>query len=239
MVPHSKNGGKAMSVQLMTTELVRILKDAQLFAHGDNMIPIINAVHLELRGEELIAVGTDRFMLGASKTEVDEATGPFVAALPLRQVKTIIQMAGACKQAFSKVALDVNDDKIRVAFSSGETLMLPAELEAGAHVAWLKLLESAEDSPPSKAMDLNPQLLARFARVSANRATRMRLHFFGYAKPIRVSIGEAFVGMVMPVRMPDDVSMDWAAPEWVKPPAIEPKKVAPKSRAKRAAKAAS
>lgn len=230
-----------MSVQLMTNELVRVLKDATLFAHGDNNIPIINAVHLELRGEELIAVGTDRFVLGASKTEVEEdSAGPFVAALSLRQVKTIVQLAGSCKQAFSKVALDATDKEIRVAFTSGETLTIPAELETGAHRNWLKLLESTPDNDPSKAMDLNPQLLAKFARVSGGRSARMRLHFFGYAKPIRVSIGDGFVGLVMPVRMPDDVSMEWTTPEWAKnpEPQPEPKKAAPKQRAKRAPKVA-
>lgn len=218
-----------MSIQLMTNELVRILKEASLFASTNDTIPVINAVHLEARDQELIAVATDRFVLGASKTEIDENTGPFVAALPLRQVKTIVQLAGGGRQAFSKVTLDANDKQIRVAFSSGETLTLANELEAGAHRAWVKLLKSSTDDEPSKAMDLNPQLLAKFARVSG--ATRMRLHFFGYVKPIRVTIGDSFVGLVMPVRMPDDVSMDWSVPEWTDPP--EPKKLPAKPRARK------
>ncbi|WP_198344338.1 beta clamp domain-containing protein [Mycobacterium dioxanotrophicus] len=224
----------------MTTELVRILKEASLFASSATTIPIINAVHLEASGQELVAVGTDRFVLGASKTELDEATGGFAAALTLQQVKTIIQLAGACKQAFSKVALDADGKTIRVAFSSGETITLPAsEIESGVHRGWLTLLKSSPDSEPSKAMVLNPQFLAKFARVSG--ASRMRVHFFGHTRPIRVVIGDSFVGMVMPVRMADDDSMDWVVPEWVNPSPEkrEPKKaVARKPRAKRPSKAA-
>jgi len=221
-----------VSIQLMTNELVRILKDASLFASNNNTIPVINAVHLESRDQELIAVGTDRFVLGVSKTEVEESTGPFGVALPLRQVKTIIQLAAAGNQAFSKVALDANEKSVRVAFSSGETFTLPNDLEFGAHKKWIQLLESSPDDGPSKAMDLNPQLLAKFARVSGCSAARMRLHFSGHIRPIRVSIGDAFVGMVMPMRIPDDASMDWAVPEWVKPPVVE---VAPKPKRTRAA----
>ncbi len=221
-----------MTVQLMTNELVRILKEAALFAHAGREIPVINAVHVEARGRELVAVATDRFTLGASKTELDEP-GEFFAALSLRQVKTITQLAGAGRQCFSSVSIDADDKTVRVAFSSGETLTLPAEVERGAHTAWLKLLESVPDCEPSKAMDVNPQLVAKFARLQGSRASRMRMHFFGHAKPIRVAVGDSFVGLVMPVRMPDEVSMDWAPPEWLR----ESEKPKRKPRAKRSAKA--
>lgn len=220
-----------MSIKLQTNELVRILKEAALFASSSPDIPVINAVHVEARGGELVAVATDRFTLGASKTELDEP-GEFLAALSLRQVKTITQLAGSGKQCFSTVAIDADDKQVRVAFSSGETLTLPAEVERGAHTAWLKLLESAPDCDPSKAMDINPQLVAKFARLQGSRASRMRMHFFGHAKPIRVSVGDSFVGLVMPIRMPDEVSMDWSAPEWLREPA-KPARPARKPRAKK------
>ncbi|MEX3644492.1 hypothetical protein [Mycolicibacterium porcinum] len=220
-----------MTIQLQTNELVRILKEAALFANSSPDIPVINAVHVEARGGELVAVATDRFTLGASKTELDEP-GQLLAALSLRQVKTITQLAGAGKQCFSTVAIDADDKQVRVAFSSGETLTLPAEVERGAHTAWLKLLESAPDCDPSKAMDINPQLVAKFARLQGSRASRMRMHFFGHAKPIRVSVGDSFVGLVMPVRMPDEVSRDWAPPEWLREPEKKPTR---KPRAKKSA----
>ncbi|OBB49667.1 hypothetical protein [Mycolicibacterium fortuitum] len=216
-----------MTIKLQTNELVRVLKEAALFAHSSPDIPVINAVHVEARGGDLVAVATDRFVLGASKTELDEP-GQFLAVLPLRQVKTITQLAGAGKQCFSTVAIDADDKQVRVAFSSGETLTLPSEVERGAHRAWMGLLKSSASDEPSKAMDLNPQLVAKFARVSG--ATRMRMHFFGHAKPIRVSVGDSFVGLVMPVRMPDDVSMDWSVPEWTDPPELKKAPAKPRAR---------
>ncbi|AOT25802.1 DNA polymerase III sliding clamp [Mycobacterium phage Tortellini] len=223
-----------MTIKLQTNELVRILKEAALFAQTAPDIPVINAVHMEARGRELIAIGTDRFTLGASKTELDEP-GEFLAALSLRQVKTITQLAGSGKQCFSTVAVDADDKQVRVAFSSGETLTLPAEVERGPHTAWLKLLDSVPESGPSKAMDVNPQLLAKFARLQGSRASRMRLHFFGHTKPIKVSVGDSFVGLVMPIRMPDEVSMDWATPEWLREPEKPAPKPARKPRAKKPA----
>lgn len=220
-----------MTITLQTNELVRILKEAALFAHSSPDIPVVNAVHVEARGGQLVAVATDRFVLGASKTELDEP-GQFLAALSLRQVKTITQLAGAGKQCFSTVAIDSDDKQVKVAFSSGETLTLPAEVERGAHTAWLKLLDSVPDCEPSKAMDVNPQLVAKFARLQGARASRMRMHFFGHAKPIRVSVGDSFVGLVMPVRMPDEVSMDWTTPEWLREPQ-KPTSAARKPRAKK------
>lgn len=220
-----------MTITLQTNELVRILKEAALFAHGNPDIPVINAVHVEARGGDLVAVASDRFVLGASKTELDEP-GQFLAVLSLRQVKTITQLAGAGKQCFSTVAIDADDKQVRVAFSSGETLTLPAEVDRGAHTAWLKLLESVPDCEPSKAMVINPQLVAKFARLQGGRSSRMSMHFFGHAKPIRVTIGDSFVGLVMPVRMPDEASMDWSAPEWAREPE-KPTRAARKPRAKK------
>lgn len=223
-----------MTITLQTNELVRILKEAALFARTEPDIPVISAVHVEARGGNLVAVATDRFVLGASKTELDEP-GQFLAVLSLRQVKTITQLAGAGKQCFSTVAIDADDKQVRVAFSSGETLTLPAEVtERGAHTKWLELLESAPDSGPSKAMHINPQLLAKFARLQGGRSSRMSMHFFGHAKPIRVTVGDDFVGLVMPVRMPDEASMDWAAPEWAREPE-KPTRAARKPRAKKPA----
>ncbi|TGB37920.1 hypothetical protein [Mycolicibacterium peregrinum] len=218
-----------MTVQLMTNELIRILKDAQIFASLDSTLPSINAVHLEARPGELIAVSTDRFVLGVSKAPLDEGES-FEVALPLHQVKSIVQLASACKQAFSKAALKVEDKRFSIAFSSGETLTLPVEVEVGPHRAWMQLLSAVADEPPSKLMEINPQLLAKFARVSGAK-TRLRLGFFGPSKPIRASIGDDFVGLIMPVRIDLKETPEWTTPDWAKQAPEKPKR---KPRAKKA-----
>ncbi|OFB37937.1 hypothetical protein BA059_16700 [Mycolicibacterium sp. (ex Dasyatis americana)] len=204
-------------MKLMTSDLVRILKDASLFASSDNLLPIINAVHLTVRDGGLLAFATDRFILGASKAPVEEP-GDLEVALTLRQVKTVLQLANSFKQAFSTVALKVEAKKFHVAFTSGESLALPVELDDGPQLSWLTLLSTpAKDDSPAKAMDVNPQLLARFARVTGG-PRRMRLWFSGANKAMRVSIGDEFVGLIMPVRMPDETAGDWCAPDWLNAP---------------------
>lgn len=207
-----------MTVQLMTTELVRILKDAALFASSDNTLPIINAVHLTARDGGLMAFATDRFALGAAKAPVEES-GALGVALTLKQVKTVLQLANSCKQAFSLVSLKVAGGKFHAAFSSGESISLPVELDEGPLLPWLTLLTaSTTDDSPASAMAINPQLLARFARVTGAPA-QMRLWFFGARSAIRVSIGDDFVGLVMPIRMPDEsAESQWSAPEWLNAP---------------------
>lgn len=231
-----------MTIKLQTNEFIRVVKEAAIFARSAPDIPMINAVHLEARGADLIAVATDRFVLGVSRTELDEP-GEFLAALTSRQVRLIAQVAGAGRQCFSTVAIDADEKQVRVAFSSGETLTLPAEVERGAHRSWFKLLESMPDGDPSKAMDVDPRLLAKFAQLQGKRSARMRMYFSGHQKPIRVTVGDSFVGMVMPVRMPDDESMEWTVPEWAsfaKGPAKTPaKKPAPTRRSSRRTKVAS
>lgn len=212
-----------MTITLQTNEFVRILKEAALFAAATPNIPVINAVHLEARGKDLVAVATDRFVLGASKTELDEPDETFMASLPLRQVRSIVQIAGAGRQCFSTVAVDADDKQVRIAFSSGETLTLSTEVERGQHRSWLRILEATPGDEPSKAMEVNPQYLAKFAQVLGKRAARMRMHFFGHHRPIRVTVGDCFVGMIMPVRIEDE-AMDWAVPEWVAFVAEKPEK---------------
>lgn len=220
-----------MTITLQTNEFVRILKEAAIFAGTGPDIPLINAVHLEARGTSLVAIATDRFVLGASKAKLDEQPDEsFTVALRLRQVRSIIQIAGAGRQCFSTVAVDADDKQVRIAFSSGETLTMGVEVERGQHRGWLKLLESTPGDDPAKSMAVNPQYMAKFGRVQGSQAY-MQMHFFGHARPIRVTVGDSFVGMIMPVRMPDDVSMNWIVPEWVAPVAEKPSKAPARKRA--------
>jgi hypothetical protein len=48
---------------------------------------------------------------------------------------------------------------------------------------------------------VDPQYLTLFAKVPRSKHERMTLHFSGPVKPVLVTIGEDFRGVIMPIRI--------------------------------------
>jgi hypothetical protein len=210
--------------------LARVIDDAALFADKSTCMPTINAIRLESTAKQLVAIGTDRFTLGASMATYDDDGGPeFVTSLKLAQAQTLSKIAKSCKAAFANVAIKIEDDKITCAFSSGESLTLPVLTNTDAEFPkWRHLLIRPDDDTPVKVVGYNPAFMAKFSRVHG--ASRMALKFSGPTKPALVSIGTQFVGCIMPVRLGSD-SPEWQQPDWiaVAPPVVETPKPATKS----------
>jgi hypothetical protein len=66
---------------------------------------------------------------------------------------------------------------------------------------WQLLLPKADDAELSGgAVGFDPAQLAVFAKVARPKGTPMVLHFHGPTRPVLVTIGERFRGLIMPVR---------------------------------------
>ena len=213
-----------MSDKITAGDLARILSDAAIFASRDDTLPMINSVHIESSGEHVIAVATDRFTMGVSKADYLDGKGDtFDFQLRLPQVRILISIAKSCREAFSHVEIAPSGDGATFSFSSGEVVTLPG-LSVN-FIDWRKIVTATDDGEATSFFGLNPQYVARFARVGGADA-KMKVKVGSPKRPTRVQIGDQFVGLVMPVHLPDDAA--WTPPAWLEKPAPATKKRAPR-----------
>lgn len=184
-------------------------------------IPAIAAVHVEASAEQLIAVATDRFVLGA--TRVDYSGEPFSVSIGVDDAKTLVRIAKTLKrdERSREVSIVGVDGRVEFAFSSGESLSVrDADTE---FPKWRHLLPASEERMGAVVgMGYNPLNLAKFAKVANDSHERMVV--FPTATDGRpgctaVTIGPDFVGLVMPVRAPGGVET-YTVPEWVNSPQV-------------------
>jgi DNA polymerase III beta subunit, central domain len=219
-------------VVVKAAQLFRLLSDVQPFRGNDDTLPMLTCTHVEWDGKQLLAATTDRFTLGVSKLDAAE-TGvvdgledvsfmlwPNDVSTLLKVAKTVNRDADWRLVTISKVGeipagCTVPTYTIKFAFFTGEQIIIkPADVE---FPKFKQLIPSGE--PVARAMSgLNASYLAKFAKIASHDG-RMRMYSFddsseGGAKPNVVLIGDDFVGMIMPVRCPDDGG--WRKPSWVR-----------------------
>lgn len=197
------------------TSLWRVLTEASLFAHPNNLLPMLNTVRLEATGTHLLAVATDRFTIGASSAPYEGA--PFAVTLPMREVKLILD---ACKPG-RRTPFDVADLRATpkgalLHVKLGETT-ITVPTYRGEFPRWRQLLpEPVEASEPVVgSIDLNPAYLARFAKIGRDAKFYLR----GPNKPVGVRVGDYFVGVVMPIR--GNGGTGWTLPDWLETAAAD------------------
>lgn len=199
------------------------LSDAVLFtASPSARVPFLEAVRLEFGGGQLVAVATDRFVLGASRVEYSGEA--FMMMVAGGDAKALVKMAKTAKrdERAREVTIEVADAGAQVTFrfSTGESLMV-----RGADVQfpkWRQLIPTDTSRMGGiVGMGYVPANMARFAKARAEeQSTGAMMVVFpsvtssGVPGPSAIRIGEDFVGMLMPVRAPGD---EWTyhRPGWL------------------------
>lgn len=207
-----------MKFDMLAHDLHTVLSDASAFMSADTTLPVLNAVRLETVADgdtvNLLAIATDRFTLGVSRATTDGDTGIGVT-IGADSVKTVIRMAKTAVRAKSwrRVTVEISDDNrdIAFAFTSGESITVRAS-DNGEFPRWRQLLPGDDTGMDTvtAGLGLDPAKLAQFAKVGGKNATMQlfaRVTTRGEHKslgPVYVTIGENFIGLVMPKRVPGD-----------------------------------
>lgn len=211
--------------------LFTALSDALLFtAPTSARLPMLEAVRLEFGAGQLVAVATDRFVLGVSR--VDYAGATFTMLLAGGDAKALVKMAKTVKREESsrEVSIEVDNvgsrgqNTVTFRFSSGEAMTA-----RGADVQfprWRQLLPADSSRMGGLiGMGYNPAHLGRFAKVrGGEQGAGAQMVVFptstanGKPGPTAITIGENFFGLVMPIRPPGD-EWKFARPGWLDVPA--------------------
>ncbi|WND60089.1 hypothetical protein QQA43_31060 (plasmid) [Mycolicibacterium vanbaalenii] len=208
---------------LTAAALFTAVSDALLFAAPTSAKqPVLEAVRLEFGAGQLVAVATDRFVLGASRVEYRGAA--FTMMLAGSDAKALAKMAktGKREESTREVVVEVAeaDAAVTFRFSTGEVMTV-----RGLDVVfpkWRHLLPSdASRMGGIVGMGYTGAYLGRFTRARAEeQSSGAQMVVFpsvtssGKPGPTAVRIGENFFGLLMPVRPPGD---EWAfsRPSWL------------------------
>lgn len=207
--------------QLKAKALFTVISDALVFsAPATMMLPVLNAVRIEAVEGNLVAVATDRFVLGASR--VDYRGEPFEVLIHGDDARRLVKIAKTAKkdEPFREVTIDVETPSkgpvaLTFRFTSGEALTLTGlDLE---FVKWRQMIVADEQLMGSVVgTRYASPYMARFAKVRPDERRFMDVYPTqlenGQSGRTAIRIGEDFCGLIMPVRSEDQ---RYRLPAWV------------------------
>ncbi len=204
-----------MGNTMKAADLHRVIAEAKNFAGRDATLPMLQNVRIEATETQLVAVATDRFLLGVSRA--DYAGEAFTVNIEGQQVDALLKMAKTASRdaQWREVTIERRDDgNVEFRFNSGEAITVtPSAHEFPKYqqlIPTTTLLET-ETLHESPVIGFNAAYLARFAKIDGAHA--MRVYTRG-DKPTVVLIGDDFVGLIMPVRIPED-RRAYQRPAWI------------------------
>lgn len=187
-----------------------LLKAATEFAGRDKSLPMINVVHLEISGDTLLAVATDRFVLGVAKAPIsrdgaDIPDGPLLD-VTVADVKSLLPLLKVAKRDDStSVTVTVEDRMLHLLRSDGIAARITdAKVQ---FISWRYLIGRVRGSEPVGEIqgfgaNLDPAKLVKFTRVRRYERERMTIEPNCEAShlPMTIRVGENFVGIMMSLR---------------------------------------
>lgn len=211
-----------MSVSIATADLVGLLGDTIPFAATDDELPAINAINLFWDGDKLHAQATDRFRVAWASWHPDDdperdiqgdifnqpgsGDDPWQILIPLDDAQHLVKTYKLpVKESYAPLAVDVHDGQLTVKRTRDTghpaiTTVIDGLMEMFPDIA--AVLAKADVLEKVEGIAFTAKLLADFAKVRPRGP--LELQFTGETGPVLVTIGERFVGSVMPVRTSED-----------------------------------
>ena len=205
-----------MGNTMKAADLHRVIAEAKNFAGRDATLPMLQNVRIEATETQLVAVATDRFLLGVSRA--DYAGEAFTVNVEGQQVDALLRIAKTARrdEQWREVTLERRDDGSRTMvefrFNSGESITVtPSDREFPKFRQLLPATQTLEtETLTMDGFGFNAANLAKFAKIDGSHA--MRVYTRG-SKPTVVLIGDDFVGLIMPVRIDED-RRTYQRPAW-------------------------
>lgn len=204
---------------LKREDLHRLLKAALPFTATEALpqVAALRGIYLEEHDGQLRAWSNDRFTAALVKTNPDSITPGFEAVIDRDDVKDLLSLFKATGPGRSApIALEVDGLSLRVRSSSEATFALikPSNYPIGPVRRIFR--DAVADTATVTGAGFNPALLARCKEAAAalGRGTdHMDLRLGSTdRKPVLVTLGEDFLGLIMPrASLNGDRLAPWAA----------------------------
>lgn len=204
------------------------LHNAIITASRDETVPAINTVEIQSDGKQLLLVSTDRFRLGMARVALDEGGGAWRFPLRLKDAETLLKSLKTAKKDLgwrsATIEFGTEDD---VSIEGGRTMTkgtLTVKLNSGESFTfdsadtefpkWRELLPASGSQSAEAVTGFTAEYLASFGRVISD-SPRILLWHFGARKPRVVTIGDDYVGLIMPSVAVKGDATAWDQPSWI------------------------
>lgn len=191
-------------------QVERIFAAVLPHASEDRYLPVINNIRIEMEGDQVLAVATDRYSLGICRATLsgwaeDAAPAEKIAAsLRLDDVKRLFTFLRPQRKDVATWKLTA--DTLAVSLGDDTSLTIRT-VQADGFPNWRAIVGSVVERQPEPGaqMAFTPRVVDSFqktAKALDERSTTW--HFVSPLKPVIVRIGSDFLGMLMPARIPDN-----------------------------------
>jgi DNA polymerase III sliding clamp (beta) subunit (PCNA family) len=191
------------TITLDAAELERVLVNGALFAApAKDYLPALEVVRFTWDGDTLHAVATNRYVLSMEQVEYHgdgNTEGRDEFSIGTADAKRVVSLLKALRSPRFPVAVKYDSQSAKATFMiDGDTLIVSTE--HGEFPKWRSLVPADDEGEPVGAITLGAQWLALFAKVKAYKGSPVRFAFNTATKPVRVTIGDAFKAIVIPLR---------------------------------------
>jgi hypothetical protein len=193
-------------------DVERVIGAALCHASADSTLPVINVVRLELLGDRLLAIGTDRYSLAVVRaslkdwdSEAKRIRLPQTGSISVADVKRLF--AFLRPQRTKSARWTLKKDELTVLAGDGSEITVPTA-DAEHFPDWRVIARGVlgREPDPGAQMAFTPRVVDHFHRsAKVLGEQRMSWQFVSHLKPVVVRIGTDFLGMLMPCRISDDM----------------------------------
>lgn len=206
------------------------LHNAIISASRDETLPMLCAIEITSDGKQLVMVSTDRYRLGMTRVQLDEGGGAWRFLLKLKDAEVLLKSLKTVRKdaewRSAGIEFDTVDD---VSIEGGRTMtknVLTVKLNSGESFTfdsvdcefpkWRQLLPDNGTESAEAMTGFSAEYLAAFGKIIAD-TPHIVLRHFGARRPRVLTIGEDYVGLLMPSVRPDD-ERAWTRPGWLAEP---------------------
>lgn len=220
-----------MTIQFTITrhDFFGLLNDVLPFVGGDETLPMLTAVQIEIAGKRITVRATDRFTFGRAWFELEEEIGEATVMVAAADIRAAAKYHPALKRGLPQKELTITVDPgpelgtnwytMNASLKTGSLTItsggvfdakVTSEHRAfnGEFVSVDKLVPTEFTGVPEIAW--NPDLMHKFNQVRRNRRMPIQVRFSGENRPIRIDIGPQFTGCIMPATL-EAARKQWAA----------------------------
>lgn len=196
------------TITLPVKALIQLLNTAVLFAGDDETLPMLRCAQIERVGDELVAAGTNRFLLGVNvvNAKFEDVPDDHTMMVTRDDVALIATSYGkAARGSFARITVTDEGWSLRV---DGHAVRLEIEKPDYEFPKWRQLM-GGEYGEMSPGVLLDSGFLQLFGKAKRSTNDPVRVRFpKDSGRPVQVVIQDYFIGIIMPVR---DVSRDGSA----------------------------
>lgn len=172
----------------------------------DGMMPTLSCIQFRSYKGVVTAGATDRFTIGIAREVIEDVEPGFSARVSVTDLRTILSVFRPSRRVNPVITLTVDSENGRLVVeeSGGLSGLLAASFAFKLNdfdVPSLEGLVKKWEAPdkPVERFALNPSLLAKFAHAQRH-GEPLLIESGGPNKPCVVSVGDYFIGLIMPVR---------------------------------------